>query len=125
MLGIREGAGITIFRQNCFVSQYRNISFVEEPFYVSESFGYRKILCLRGEYYNFLWKICCLTVPKKFVEEPFCVSESFGYRKTLGIRGGGSIKIFRQNFFVSVPINFVEEPFCVSESFGYRKILGM
>ena len=23
MLGIREGAGITIFRQNCFVSQYR------------------------------------------------------------------------------------------------------
>ena len=29
MLGIREGAGITIFCQNCFVSQYRNISFVE------------------------------------------------------------------------------------------------
>ena len=26
MLGIREGAGITIFRQNCFVSQYRIIS---------------------------------------------------------------------------------------------------
>ena len=26
MLGIREGAGITIFRQNCFVSQYRKTS---------------------------------------------------------------------------------------------------
>ena len=26
MLGIREGAGITIFRQNCLVSQYRIIS---------------------------------------------------------------------------------------------------
>ena len=26
MLGIREGAGFTIFRQNCFVSQYRIIS---------------------------------------------------------------------------------------------------
>ena len=25
-LGIREAAGITIFRQNCFVSQYQNIS---------------------------------------------------------------------------------------------------
>ena len=27
--------------------------FVEEPFYVSESFGYRKIFCLRGEYHHF------------------------------------------------------------------------
>ena len=27
--------------------------FVEEPFGVSESFGYRKILCLRGEYHDF------------------------------------------------------------------------
>ena len=26
MLGTREGAGITIFRQNCFVSQYRKTS---------------------------------------------------------------------------------------------------
>ena len=26
MLGTREGAGITIFRQNCFVSQYRKNS---------------------------------------------------------------------------------------------------
>ena len=25
MLGIKEGTGITIFCQNCFVSQYRNI----------------------------------------------------------------------------------------------------
>ena len=27
MLGIREGAGITIFCQNCFVSQYRKTSY--------------------------------------------------------------------------------------------------
>ena len=27
---------------------------VEEPFCVSESFGYRKILCLRGEYNDFI-----------------------------------------------------------------------
>ena len=26
MVGVREGAGITIFRRNYFVSQYRNIS---------------------------------------------------------------------------------------------------
>ena len=29
-------------------------NFVEEPVCVSENFGYRKTLCLRGEYYNFL-----------------------------------------------------------------------
>ena len=28
--------------------------FVEEPVCVSENFGYRKILCLRGEYHDFL-----------------------------------------------------------------------
>ena len=28
--------------------------FVKEPFCVSESFGYLKILCLRGEYHDFL-----------------------------------------------------------------------
>ena len=45
-----RGGGVSRFSvKNFFVSQYRNISFLEEPFYVSESFGYRKILCLRGE----------------------------------------------------------------------------
>ena len=29
-------------------------NFVEEPVCVSEMFGYRKTLCLRGEYHNFL-----------------------------------------------------------------------
>ena len=29
-------------------------NFVEEPFCVSEKFRDRKILCLRGEYYDFL-----------------------------------------------------------------------
>ena len=29
-------------------------NFVEEPVCVSENFGYRKTLCLRGEYHDFL-----------------------------------------------------------------------
>ena len=62
---------------------------VEELFCVSESFGYRKILCLRGEYHDFRKKICCLTLPKNFVAEPFCVSQNFWYRKNLWIRGRG------------------------------------
>ena len=99
MLGLRKGAGIRIFRQNSFVSAPNH--FVEEPFCVSESFTYRKILCLRGEYHDFLKKICCLTVPKNFVEEPFCFSEHFWYRKMLGLREGAGITLFRQNSFVS------------------------
>ena len=38
--------------------------FVEEPVSVSEIFGYRKTLCLRGKNHDFLKKICCLTVPE-------------------------------------------------------------
>ena len=37
---------------------------VEELVCVSEIFGYRISLCLRGEYHDFLQKISCLTVPK-------------------------------------------------------------
>ena len=43
---------------------------------------YRKILCLSGEYHEFLKKICCLTVLINFVTEPFCLSQSLWYRKT-------------------------------------------
>ena len=46
--------------------------FVGECFNVSESFGYRKILCIRRGYVYFPLKILCLAVPKKFVEEPLC-----------------------------------------------------
>ena len=66
--------------------------FVEEPFCVSESFGYRKILCLRGEYHHFQRKICCLTVPKNFVGQPFCVSQNFWYRKKITLCYAHEIK---------------------------------
>ena len=63
------------------------------------------------QFYDFLLKICCLTVPKNFVGEPFCVSQSFWYRKKLWIRveDRGSVTIFRQKFFVSVSKLFVGE----------------
>ena len=46
--------------------------FLDEPFCVSESFGYRIILCLRGLFLNFLSTFFCLAVPKDSVQEPFC-----------------------------------------------------
>ena len=88
------------------------------------NFGYRKTLCLWGEYHDFLLKICCLTVPKIFVGEPFCVSQNFWYRKNLWIRGEGGVS----GFFVKSFLSHSAEKFrrgtlqCVT-NFGYRKIL--
>ena len=48
-------------------------NFVEEPVCVSEKFGYRKKLRIRGGgrgYHDFLSKIFCLTMPKIFVGTP-------------------------------------------------------
>ena len=124
MLGIREGAGITIFRQNCFCLTVPN-HFVQETFCVSESFAYRKILCLRGEYPRFSIKNCCLTIPKNFVEEPFCVLQNFLYRKILCIRKGegreGVSRFSVKNFCLTVSKNFVEETFRVSLFSGTEK----
>ena len=55
--------------------------FVEERFCVLESFRYRKMLWIRGEYHDFLSKIYCLTNRKKFVREPLNVSKNLGYEK--------------------------------------------
>ena len=69
MLGIREGAGIPIFRQKFCLTVPKN--FVGEPFGVSKKFWCRNTLCFRGICHEFPSKIFCLTVPKHFVEEPF------------------------------------------------------
>ena len=50
------------------------IHLVEEGFCVSETFGYRTKLCLRGENHDFLQTFCCPTIPKNFVGEPISVS---------------------------------------------------
>ena len=98
--------------------------FVKEPFCVSESFGYRKILCLRGLCHDFLSKIFCLKVPKNFVGEPFCavfqkISRS---EKVFGLEGG-EYQDFPSKFFcLTVPKNFViKEPFSVSLISGIEK----
>ena len=83
-----KGVSVTISRQNCFCLTVPN-HFQEETFCVSESFGYLKCLCLRGDYPRFSMENLLSPVPKNFVEEPICVSQTFLYRKFLGIRGGG------------------------------------
>ena len=52
------------------------------------------------EYQDVPSKSFCPTVPKMSAGNPYCCI-NFGYRKSLEKRPGGSIKIFRQKFFVS------------------------
>ena len=109
MLGIREGAGITIFCQNYFVSQYRK--FLQ---------GNPSVLCFRkfpvankfmdkkggGDYQDFPPKIFCLAVPKNFVGGPFSVSLISGIEKFYASEG--HVTIFRRKFFVSQHRKFLQ-----------------
>ena len=100
---------------------------VEEPFCVSENFGYRKISCLRGESHDFLSKIFCLPVPKNFVGErnpSVLFFRKFPVAKKLLDKRGRVSRDFPPKIFcLTVPKNFLGEPFCVAQNFCYRKIL--
>ena len=61
--------------------------------------GSEKVYGQEGGFQHFLSKIFCLTVPKSFVGESFTVALISGTEK-VWIKEGGSIKIFRQIFFV-------------------------
>ena len=81
MFGIR-GVRVSQFSVKLFCLTVPN-HLVEECFILSESFGYQRNLCLRGDYHDFLWKICCLTVTTNFVGEPIRVSLNSGIEKIL------------------------------------------
>ena len=124
MISVLYAKGYHDFPSKLFFLTLPN-HFVEDPFCVSEHFGYRKILCLRGGHHDFLSKICCLTVPKNFVGKPFGVSQNFWYGKILWIsrgRGGREYHDFPLKIFgLTVPKIFVGEPFSVSLIPGIEK----
>ena len=105
-------------------------NFVEEPFCVSECFGYRNTLCLRGEYQDFVAKNCCLTVPKKFVDDSFCLSQS-GIQKFYGKEGGEGVSQFSvKNFWskcrkISYGNPLVCHYFRVSKNFMLKRVMSL
>ena len=122
-----KGVSVTIFRQNCFCLTVPN-HFLEETFCVSESFGYRKCLCLRGDYPRFFYGKFVVSGTEKLRRGThLCFTEISVSKDFRNKRGGGvSVTIFRQNCFCfTVPNHFLEETFCVSEGFGYRKCLSL
>ena len=89
LLGIREGAGITIFCQTCFVSSTEKLRRGTLLCFTNFQVP-KKIMNKRGgggrDHHNFLSKIFCLTVQKKIVGEPFCAvfQKNSGSEKAYG-----------------------------------------
>ena len=117
---------ITIFRQNCFVSQYRKTSqgnplvfqknSVNKNFYVSEGYVTN---------FDFLSKFFCLTMLKRFAGEPFCaVFQKISVGKNfMDKRGGGKYQDFPSKIFcLAVPKTFVGESFTVALISGIEKL---
>ena len=102
----RGDRGYHDFRSQLFSLTNPKI-FVGEPFSVSLISDMEKFYAYEGNFTIFYRIFLCLTVPKNFIGEPFHVSPIICYRKILWIRmEGGSITIFRLNFFVSQCQNF-------------------
>ena len=118
----KRGGGYHDFPSKLFCLTGLN-HFVEELFCVSESFGYRKVLCLRGEYHDFLWKICCLTVPKNFVGEPFCFTKFLVSKNFMLTRVMSPFSV--ENFLSHSTKNILRGILWCFINFGYRKMLGI
>ena len=73
----------------------RQIHFIEEPFCVSESFVYQKILCLWGEISRFPIENLSSHSTEKFPRRSLLCSTNFWSQKSLRIREGEGITISR------------------------------
>ena len=107
--------GISRFSVRNFLSDSTK-KIVVQPFSASENFGYRKMLCIRGEYHDFQLEFFCLTVPKNFRNatllccRKFRVSKNFKHKR-------GYCDFLSQISCLTVPKNFVGELLCISEKF--------
>ena len=78
-------------------------NFVRTSFIVSLLSGAEKVwIRERGEYQDFPSKTFCLTVPRISVGKHFSVSLPSGAEEVWIREGGGSIKIFRRENFLSL-----------------------
>ena len=77
-------------------------NFVRRPFIVSLLSGAEKVwIRERGEYQDLPSKTFCLTVPRNSVGKPFSVSTPSGAEEVWIREGGGNIRIFRRENFLS------------------------
>ena len=97
---------------------------VEESFFVSKNFWYRKFSGTRvvGGYHVFSSKLLDLAIPNLLVEERFCVSECLGFGIIFCL-GAEKNDFPKKHFCVLVPKNFVGQHFCVFTKFLFLKKL--
>ena len=80
---------VRIFRQICFCLTVPN-HFLEETFCVSESFGYRKGLCLRGDYTPFSIEFLMSQSTEKLRRGThLCFTDMFESKSFMNKRVGG------------------------------------
>ena len=97
-------------RDNDFLSRLFYLTvlnlFVEEPFCVSESSGFRKISCLRGQrkIRHAIEKFLCHSI-ENLVKEHFCVLKKTGITKLFGQERGEGKEVLS---------NFSFEKFCLA-----------
>ena len=96
---------------------------VGESFTVAIILGIKKVWIKGGGHKNFPSKIFCPTEPKVSVGESVAVAIISGIEKVWirGGGGGGSIKIFRRNFFVSQCRKISWASFQCLRNFGVSK----
>ena len=81
--GGQGGGSITFF-------YHKLLSHIAQKFRRGTLLFFRKFLVSKifmPENHDFLYKICCLTVPENFVGERICGSEFFSYQKFFCLRG--------------------------------------
>ena len=119
----RRGGCITIFCQSRCLTVPK--IFVGKPSFVSETFGYRKVLWIReeGGVSHFFVKIFDSQYRKMSLGNPSVFRKTRVSKIYMDKRRGDCITIFCRSLCLRVPKFFVGQTFCVSEKIGYRKKL--
>ena len=93
--------------------------FIREPCSVSESLWFRKSLCIKGRYHDFLWKIFVSKCQRISLGNVLCIRIFLVWKKIVHKIGISPFSV--ENFCLTVPKVFIREPFNVSESIDYRE----
>ena len=121
MRGRRNGWGITVFRRQFVVSQYRKIS-QRKTFGFSENFGYRKFLCIGAFLPRFSVENLLYHSPEKIPRGTISSLKKHLVSKKImdmmGRREGFSITSCRRKFVVTK----YRKTFCVAEYFFHRNV---
>ena len=117
----KKGGSIKIFQRKFFVSQCRKIS-KQTPSVFQKNSCVENFHALDGKHHNFVENFLSHRTEKIRKGSLLCFTKNQVSKKFMDKRGGGSIRIFCQNFFrLRMSKKFAGEPFSVSLTSGIEK----